>query len=285
MSDTLEGWHQSCQNAKSQFCNDNVHNIILKMLLEYPKFISDTFIGGLFDGPYKIFENNQCIQYIQEYVPFHLPQIENGLRPALQHIYENLSCQGDKPIRILDMGSGPATTAISFCRLLDKFSNKINLQISTMEPSTTFNEIIAVFSKENLNRNITITDHFDYTFDDFLSLSYILKGEYDWVIAANIISALGGTIDIININLNKLLTDLLDVGQQIYVTLIETNNPMARRFMRSEVIESQNLYKEIIFNYCIQLSVNDIKNCNFYNTKYGNYAPYLNTKTIKLGLK
>jgi hypothetical protein len=68
------------------FCNENVHNIIEKM--GQGRF-SDHYIGYLFyrgyDSPeYRIFEGQDCIQYLQEYVPYHLPQIEHVLSAVMR---------------------------------------------------------------------------------------------------------------------------------------------------------------------------------------------------------
>ncbi|MFU8766123.1 MAG: hypothetical protein ACNA7I_00350, partial [Candidatus Methanoperedens sp.] len=52
---------------------------------------------------YPIFEGDKCIQYLQEYVPLHLPQIQCGLKDILQsEILPNL-----ENVNIIDIGSGP----------------------------------------------------------------------------------------------------------------------------------------------------------------------------------
>ena len=75
---------ESCVNKNTNFCTDNVHNIISAMLDNQEK---QYFIGHLFDGDYLILENEKCVQYIQEYVPLHLPQIIYVLKELITKIF------------------------------------------------------------------------------------------------------------------------------------------------------------------------------------------------------
>lgn len=274
-----------CDNVRDKFCNENVHNIIYEMMRTYPRYISERFIGGLFEGPYRIFEDNECIQYIQEFVPFHLPQIQNGIEPVLVDIYTNLSCRNDKPLRILDLGSGPGTTTLALCRILNNINKDLYLNVTTLEASTTFNNLIKILKRYNSENKINIIEQLFYTFNDFLNDSIKLKGRFDWIIAANFISAVGDNVNTINDRLNSLLLNLITPTRPIYFTFIETNMQLPRQFMQKESIGSTNLFKKILFTQNVKLRKEQIMNCKFYKTRNNNFCPYINTKTMRLNLK
>ena len=93
-----------CDNVTHN-CNQGTHNIIYHMIKKNSRYYCHCYKGGLFDEPeYPIFEGAKCIQYLQEYVPFHIPQIEYVLRNTLRKL-ESIPEKGS----ILDIGSGPAT--------------------------------------------------------------------------------------------------------------------------------------------------------------------------------
>ncbi len=88
------------------------------MLEKNLRYYCHYYKGGLFDKPeYPIFEGAECIQYLQEYLPFHIPQIEYVLRNTLQKL-KSIPKKGS----ILDIGSGPATVPLAFCKLLSSIS-------------------------------------------------------------------------------------------------------------------------------------------------------------------
>ncbi|MCP4349732.1 MAG: hypothetical protein GY795_29985 [Desulfobacterales bacterium] len=134
----------SCDNHYGLNCNLNVHNILHNMLQGN---YSPNYRGGLSFGPsYPIFEGEQCFQYLQEYVPFHLPQIVYALDNTLNNLYNKLPIPPH--ISVLDIGSGPATVPLSFCKLSHKW--KYNLTVTTVEASEGFNNMEIIKPKPTL---------------------------------------------------------------------------------------------------------------------------------------
>ena len=59
---------------------------------------------------------------LQEYVPLHLPQIEYALKDVL----EKYNFAKDT-INIIDLGSGPATVPLAFCRLPEEYKYRFKI--------------------------------------------------------------------------------------------------------------------------------------------------------------
>lgn len=96
-----------------RYCTDKA-----RLTIDYKKI--DTFYlepkGDrlcVYHKNYPIFEGDECKKYIHEYVPLHLPQIVYVLR----HILQKTIFEEAQSIKILDIGTGPATVPLAFCRL------------------------------------------------------------------------------------------------------------------------------------------------------------------------
>ena len=279
----LENLRSPCENIATHICNEQVHNIIYNIIERYSQFYSPFYIGGLFDVvDYPIFEGKECIQYLQEFVPFHLPQIETVLSNMLNYFSLNFP---NSTISVLDIGSGPATVALAFCRLFNRIQYQINLEITTVEASNTFNNMIDMYSQGNLNNNVRIVENIRSNFNDFMNSLEERKGKFiNWVIMANFISAIGDSVESINQILNRFLCNLLQSNQQIMFTFIETrcqrnytNNVDTTGFdnLRIVRIESPMINQKINAPW--------IMNCKFYKTKYtDHHYPYINSKSLLL---
>jgi len=278
----LESLKTPCDNSQNNFCNQNVHTIIFKMLEKYPDWISKTFKPGLFDPPYRVFENEECVQYIQWYVPFHFPQIETVLREVLDIFRKELRYQ-ERPIRILDIGSGPATVPLAFCRQFDSFSYPFNFNITTLEASDTFNSMIDIFNANNTNNNISIIKKLHYPFDKFTKHAEDSASQFDWIIMANFINGIGSNVDDIVIILKELFFDLMIVDQPLFFTFIETNSHLANNFWREASFCTNNIFEEVIHEFNDQKTFSEIMNCIFYRTgRPWLYKPHIITKTWRL---
>jgi len=102
------------------------------MMKRNSRYYKNCYVGGLFKNrtEYPIFQGKECVQYLQEYALFHLPQIEYPLQKTLR-----VTRKPNKG-KILDMGSGPGTVPLAFCGFLDSEPYKIDLEITTVEASS-----------------------------------------------------------------------------------------------------------------------------------------------------
>ncbi|MCP4105654.1 MAG: DUF1566 domain-containing protein [Desulfobacteraceae bacterium] len=255
-----------CDNIRH--CNENVHNIIYNML----QGRCDKYRGRkLFGGEYSIFEGDDCIQYLQEYVPFHLPQIEYALRDTLRNYPFT-----HNHVSILDIGSGPATVALSLCKMDE--AGYYDFSITTIEASNTFNNMIEIYERINLNRSVTIVENLKYTFEDFFNLSCQWEGHFDWIIIANFVTGIDDYM-----KLNELVTNLLHSEEKVLLTIIETGT--LQKYIKN--LEFDNLKIENISYINEQIDAEWLSNCKFYRTNPAcpKYRPYINSKSLLLERK
>ena len=285
-----------CDNVTT-CCNENVHNIIVKM--GEGKF-KNKYIGDLFKGNYPGFdEDYECVQYIQEYVPRHLIQIECVLEVIINE-FRDFS----NPINVLDIGSGPATVPHAFCRILPRYGNrhKYSLKITTVEPSKEFNKMIDKFKGENTNESIEIVDNLECKVSDYISnYQSMNKHSYDWIIIANSISNFCDnqsirTPKIVQVNtlLNKLISKALhhNKNDKILLTIIENNKTEnyfpIRDYLKGIEEKTMKFNRLEIIRSCqrIPYPIGCLIKCNFYKRRYGGYyTPVIISKSFWFTLK
>jgi ribosomal protein RSM22 (predicted rRNA methylase) len=277
-----------CLNSINNICTADIHNLLKGTSCDVKNAY---YRGDLFRNSfsYPIFEGEQCLQYIREYVPFHLPQIVH----SLQRLFENLEfvkyINGKNYLNILDLGSGPATVELAFMRLLNKIQTNTEFRFTTLEASRTFNSIIEKMKNDNRNSQVRIINNVNSTFNDFSDNCENQSGNFDWLIMANFLAGIGQGKNFEETNniLDKLISKLLVPGKNIILTIIETKNT---KFFNIPVYLSQNNNFESLevikeFRYFGQISTQSPLNCCFYRTKYSLCNPYVNTKTLILKLK
>jgi len=281
----------TCKNVESGFCNENVHNIIEKM--GQGRF-SDYYIGGLFYSPqYRILEGPECIQYLQEHVPFHLPPI----KIVLDNVIWESKDFFNHTINILDLCSGPATVPLAFCKIPSiRYARKHKFDITTVEPSEGFNNMINIFKATNTNEFIEIVNNLKYNiFDDnFMKDEAVFKAGYNWIIIANSISAIGEGRSNQEANkiLNKFISKVLYYSDKVLLTIIEgsltsyfdfinyLDNIERTGFDDLKIIKTVSPIKQF------QIRTPEIMGCEFYKTKYpDHYSPYINSKSLLLESK
>ncbi len=283
----------TCRNIIKRFCNENVHNTIEQM--GQGRF-SDHYIGHLFDGcEYRIFEGLDCIQYLQEYVPLHLPQIEYVLDRVIDASNEFFT----DTINIIDLGSGPATVPLAFCRLSIINQHRYNLKITTVEPSDGFNVMINIFKATNANRSVEIVKTLKCNLfeDNFMNDESVFRTGYNWIIIANSISAIGKDRRFREVNdiLGRFVVNLLRYGEKVILTIIESSS---RKYfdIQGYLSEIENIgfndleiIKTIvpINNKLLDEVEMYIKSSELYKTHSGNprYSPYINSKSLLLELR
>lgn len=256
------------------------------------------FKGGLFKGnEYPILNEDQCIQYIHEYVPFHLPQINQVIGDILQkNIFDE-----NQTIRIIDIGSGPATVPLAFCRLKkDELQNR-KFKITTVEASEACNEKIEIFNNSNKNKPIYKAALIKSDILDFMKISNFKMG-CDWIIMANSFSSICKNVSeartIHNI-FNEFIFNILNSNKnfnysRIILTIIE--GKVMKFFDASSYLSNiENVVFDDFSVTPIELSQQYngenidrewIKNCEFYNYKLSNrHRPAINSWSYLLELK
>jgi len=282
------------KNVSNGFCNKNVHNIIKWM--GQSKF-KHRYIGRLFNEEYPPFETNeQCVQYLQEYVPRHILQIEQVLKVVINEFrgFPN-------PINILDIGSGPATVPLVFCRILSQHENehKYELKITALEPKEEFCKMINIFKSENKNESIEIVDILRCSVSNYNLTDN--ENSYDWVIIANSISefcenkSMPNDDKILHVNgiLNELISKSLhnNKNNKLLLTIIEnntTNNyfPLVDYLKRIEKIEFNN-FEVIESGSTIAKPIGIVITCEFYESDHKNkqYTPTIISRSFWFTLK
>jgi len=257
------------------------------------------FKGGLFKGnEYPILNKDQCIQYIHEHVPFHLPQINQVIGDILlqRNIFDE-----NQTINIMDIGSGPATVPLALCRLKkDELQNR-KFKITTVEASEACNEKIEIFNNSNKNKPIYKAALIKSDILDFMKRSNLKMG-YDWIIMANSFSSICKNVSeartIHNI-FNEFFSNILNSNKnfnynRIILTIIE-----GKRMKFFDASSYLSNIENVVFNDFsvtpIELSQQYngknidcewIKNCEFYNYKHSNmYRPAINSWSYRLELK
>lgn len=279
-----------------RYCKDKA-----RLTIDYKKI--DTFYleqkGDrlcVYHKNYPIFEGDECKKYIHEYVPLHLPQIVYVLRRILQKtIFEEA-----QSIKILDIGTGPATVPLAFCRLKkDSFKNR-NFEITTVEASKTFNNIIRNFKNSNENKSIEIVNILDCEITNFM-YKPTLKSGVDWIILANSLSAISKDIsrysgeDAAKV-LNKFICSILlynkkiNYNNKLLMTIIEGSNIAyfnSKDYLNNiEKIGFTDLkIVSIVHKDNLYVNADWIKNCIFYKTKFNLCKPVVITASLLVELK
>jgi len=267
-----------CENL-NECCNKNVHKIIGKM---GQGKLKNGYIGDLFRGKYPVFDDvDKCVQYLQEYVPLHLLQIQYVLEKVIIE-FRDFS----KTINVLDIGSGPATVPLAFCRILNSKDFNYKLKITTVEPSIGFIKMIDIFNKENSMDFIESINNSGHSLDDFMKDEKLFNFSYDWIIIANSISALGKNWEDtwdreiledrkieVEERIYNLVSNILqhNKNEKILLTIIENNAtkkffPIDDYLEEMEELSLTDLKITPIYKINLKLFRPKLMNCKFYKT-------------------
>jgi len=250
--------------------------------------VSGYFQNGLFRRQhYPIFENNECLLYVYEYVPFHIPQIVTvflllfGDFEFVNHI------NGINEIRMLDLGSGPATIPLALLRFLKQRNIASNFKITTLEASNGFCKMINIFKKNNSNPQVNIIKCIKSDFNTYYNVLQNDNEKFDWIIMSNFMGAIGQnkSFEVVDEIFSGLVNKLIEPDKFIILTIIEGNNTNffdSLTYLRNNLQNFKNL--EIIYtkhDFCQRVAVST-KYCLFYSKRGIYYKPYINTKTLIL---
>lgn len=273
------------------------NKLILKVENDNKKiyYKADKYKGGLFKDceEYPIFEGLKCFQYLQEYVPLHLPQIEYVLKDVmLKYDFDDMA------LNIMDIGTGPATVPLAFCRLDPNEYPYTKFKITTVEASKTFNDMISVFECMNKNKSVEVDCKFNYNIADLKNSPTEYKIGYNWILFANSISAIGKSEEEAHKWLNKFISNILKrniklgYSNTILLTIIEGGSesyfPEKNDYLsKIESIPFDDLeLKKSIQPTENSIEVRWIKKCEFFNFgKSWMYKPNIHSKSLLLELK
>ena len=133
---------------------------------------------------YPVFEKGIGARYLREYVPLHLPQVEQGLRQAHGAIVKT----GRRPSRILDIGSGPGTVAMGLRNLIHRDEITGNWRIDAIDPSAEFCEMLKKAGVAMGTRPIYMNPPLQMGLQEYLDRRKPCAT--DWIVMANVLSAL-----------------------------------------------------------------------------------------------
>ena len=303
---------QSCEcqvgNPGSGKCTGRVHHYMRAILGQG----AVGYVGHIFERrAYPDFDSlAQCKQYVREYVPLHLTQIEAGLLEAAKAM--PLALPLDRPIRVLDIGGGPGTVALALERLTA--SGKLGgcFVVDVIEPSAPFCRMLNIAKMSLCDGSVSIGEISQHDFLDYWFASKGKRLDYDWIVSANVMSPLSlawerrvGMEDEVRKTSPCSLERLGGVARDAWsthdlgllfwhilknftreglgaITLIEggcrtyINEP--RDYMR-QLASFEGLQK-IAGSYSTRRA-GRMPPCNFYETKYGHDMPNLIMLTMK----
>lgn len=179
---TAMGGRCKCQAAGT--CSPRVHAALASVL---GASTSMGYRGGLFTSSYPAFDDKeQCIRYVLEYVPFHLQQVEMGLLQAARTISEQWP--KDRPVRVLDIGSGPGTVALALERLVASGQLKHRFQIVAVEPSAQFCQMLVKVAARLRGGDVEIVEVRQRELISAWRSNIPRQWDIDWITAANVLS-------------------------------------------------------------------------------------------------
>jgi hypothetical protein len=270
-----------CANLAAGHCTNRIHSAVTRMIGGRGK---PAYVGGLFSAAgYPGFTGTQCVQYVQEYLPFHLPQIEHGLFNAYKAI--GATFPADRPVRVLDIGSGPASVALALDCLVSNGKIAGRFIVDTVEPSIGFGQMIDQARGALAGGPVEISRLFSAQLPEWMQYARTGLYKYDWLVMANVLSPLSFALNRDNERLKSLISELLSCTGSypggVSVTFIEGNcctyghpverfNALIGGGMRSV---GSMLSTRIGAGYILK--------CRHYRTKQGNCVPHVIMITIK----
>lgn len=204
--------------------NCGLHVAKLALINKYPTEYSNTnsFVRQNFDiMNYDNFDNaERCMRYMRQYMPLHIPPLEEAIKIALDNIQSI-------PLKILDVGSGPGTLYCALSRLIkQKLPNMIvdhDIEYNPLEPSSCFFEFFDIIAEYIKVDKLTVGNKYNgniksLTKDNLKSINWIFLGNA----VTPLISETGGNITEAATNLVNMAS--LSDARQLQITLAENNS-------------------------------------------------------------
>mgnify|MGYP001566131260 CR=1 FL=1 len=267
-----------CQNLGAGKCTERVHAAMAGMAQS--SNYTRTNVRLFPPGAYPTFENGRGAQYLHEYVPLHMPQVEVGIAQAYRSLRSSFSASG--PVRVLDVGSGPATVALVFDRLGAQGLVNGKFVVSPVETSSEFCAMIRHAATALWPGTVELKDPKQMNIEQYMGMAH---EPYDWIVMANVLSpfAAGRTVEDCCgkiewlINANKSASGyppltIIEGSCSRYINPYEHIQAIARRY---------NVVCEIGLGYSRPLHRPDILNCGFYRSPMGYCRPRVVMITVR----
>lgn len=124
----------------------------------------------------------KCMRYFRQYMPLHMPQIEEAVRITLEQ-----NCFLRRRLHIIDIGGGPGTLYTVLASLLHRgLYLDYSFDVTLVEPSIEFHDFLRVIAQHVHHPNLNLRDIYSCTSDQLPSV--MNKMDADWYFIANAIT-------------------------------------------------------------------------------------------------
>ena len=241
--------------------------------------------GGLFpSGKYPSFEEGRGVQYVSEYLPLHLPQLEHGLEMAYRSLQENLPV--DRAIRLLDIGSGPASVALALERLTSGAKVQAQFQVQPLEQSAEFCGMLRAAAGPLGSGAVQLETPCQMNMDRYLDETTALSLQpCDWIVMANVLSPLaqGRNVEEYCARIQRLLEQHRTPTGYPALTVIEGSccKYVAPHTYMNGLAAQLKVVCKVGLDCSVPLNRPDILNCTFYKTGTGGCKPRIMMITVR----
>ncbi len=282
-SSTPVGCVPACANLVAGRCTPRVHAAMAGMLAVAPRECAP---GRLFaPGAYPLFENGRGARYVREYLPLHLPQLEYGLEQAFPTVCDAHQSPG-RPIRVLDVGSGPASVPMALDRLVSAGRIAGSFEVQPIEQSAEFCSMLRIAGESLRSGQVVIREPRQMTLEQYISQPDA-AGLYacDWVVMGNVLSPLAhgkSPADYSGL-IRRLMERHMTMAGSPVLTAIEgscSTYVQPYPFMR-ELAAQFTLVREVGLSHSVQLDRPAIRNCAYYRGPYQGCKPRIIMVTVR----
>ena len=271
-----------CPNLVTGICTQRVHEAMGRMLAGQDK---GPYRGGLFpSGKYPSFEEGRGAQYVSEYLPLHLPQLEYGLEMAYRSLQGTLSA--GRAIRLLDIGSGPASVALALERLTAMGKINAQFQVQPLEQSAEFCGMLREAADPLGSGAVKLMPPFQMDMERYLDEKATTPlDSFDWIVMANVLSPLaqGRTVEEYCARIQRLLEQHRTPTGYPALTVIEGScckYVLPHTYMKGLTAQLKVLCN-IGLDWSVPLDRPDILNCTYYKTGTGGCKPRIMMITVR----
>jgi hypothetical protein len=127
-------------------------------------------------------DTTKCMRYFRQYMPLHMPQIEEAVRLTLEQKFFSR-----RRLHIIDIGGGPGTLYTVLASLLHRgLCQDYSFDVTLVEPSIAFHDFLQVIALHVHHPNLNVRGIYSCTSDQLPSI--MSKKDADWYFIANAIT-------------------------------------------------------------------------------------------------
>lgn len=181
-------------------CPPQLHQARVALAQKYPSEFANTsyFVKQpLTAATYTEFNDlTKCMRYFRQYMPLHMPQIEEAVRITLEQY-----CFSRRRLHIIDIGGGPGTLYTVLASLLHRgLCQDYSFDVTLVEPSTGFHDFLQVIAQHVQHPNLSVREMHTCTSDQ---LPFIMsKKDADWYFVGNVLTPIvrgaGSAVEAVN---------------------------------------------------------------------------------------